>query len=310
MLIKVYFVNQYRYNLNLPPFERAGLRYVRSNSVYTSLLDQYFKGPGATERISYGWIALYNGFTGYSKFELTNGVANIYLTGICNRGNNPYTIANLLTYNFKQFPEVQYVKIYDQNGQTQDPTGLSDSEPVCLSPSFTPSPTPTFPPTPTPSPTPTRTPTATPTPTQTRLPSPTPLYVKINIFWVSQYRYDNNLPPFERAGVRYVRSSSVYTSLLDEYFKGPGFSERYSYGWIGLYNGFTGYSKFEFNNGIANIYLQGTCDRGNATYTIANLLIYNFKQFPEVKFVKIYDENGTTQDPTGLSDSIPACLQP
>jgi len=39
-------------------------------------------------------------------------------------------------------------------------------------------------------------------------------------------------------------------------------------------------------------------------------LIYNFKQFPEVKFVKIYDENGTTQDQTGLSDSIPACLQP
>jgi hypothetical protein len=108
-----------------------------------------------------------------------------------------------------------------------------------------------------------------------------------------------------------VHSNSVYMSLLDEYFKGPGATERYTYGWIGLYNGFTGYSKFELTEGgVANIYLKGTCNRGNATYTIANLLIYNFKQFPEVKFVKIYDENGTTQNPTGLSDSIPACLQP
>ena len=107
-----------------------------------------------------------------------------------------------------------------------------------------------------------------------------------------------------------MRSNRVYLSLLDEYFKGPGATERFTYGWIGLYNGFTGYSKFEFTNGIANIYLKGTCDRAGATYTIANLLTYNFKQFPEVKFVKIYDENGSTQDPSGLIDSIPACLQP
>ena len=126
---------------------------------------------------------------------------------------------------------------------------------------------------------------------------------------MSKFRYDNNLPPFERAGIRYVRSNNVYKSLLDEYFKGPGSTERFTYGWIALYNGFTGYSRFDLINGVAHIYLEGTCDRAGATYTIANLLTYNFKQFPEVKFVKIYDENGTTQDPTGSSDSIPACLQ-
>ena len=134
--------------------------------------------------------------------------------------------------------------------------------------------------------------------------------MKINVYFVNQYRYNNNLPPFERAGARYVRSNNVYLSLLDEYFKGPGATERYSYGWINLTNGFIGYNKFEFTNGVANIYLKGTCNRGDATYTIANLLTYNFKQFPEVKFVKIYDENGSTQDPSGLSDSIPACLKP
>jgi hypothetical protein len=127
---------------------------------------------------------------------------------------------------------------------------------------------------------------------------------------VSKFRYENNLPPFERAGVRYAKSSNVYRSLLDEYFKGPGATELYSFGWIALYNGFTGYSRFELVNGVAHIYHEGSCDRAGATYTIANLLIYNFKQFPEVQFVKIYDENGSTQSPTGFVDSIPACLQP
>ncbi|HSO13122.1 MAG TPA: hypothetical protein VLT51_12155, partial [Anaerolineales bacterium] len=92
--------------------------------------------------------------------------------------------------------------------------------------------------------------------------------------------------------------------------KGPGSSERYSYGWIALYNGFTGYDRYEVRDGVAHIYLKGTCDRAGATYTITDLLTLNLKQFPEIQFVKVYDENGTTQNPDGLSDSIPVCLQP
>jgi hypothetical protein len=136
------------------------------------------------------------------------------------------------------------------------------------------------------------------------------LYIKINVYFINKFRYDNNLPPFERAGVRWARTNNIYLTLLNEYFKGPGASERYQYGWINLANGFTGYSKFELKDGVANIYLTGVCNRGSTTYTIANLLIYNFKQFPEIRFVKIYDENGSTQTASGLSDSIPACLQP
>src|SRR5512132_3424381 len=77
----------------------------------------------------------------------------------------------------------------DQSGQTQDPTGQSDSEPLCLSQFFSPTPSPTR------TPTPTRTSTPTRTPTNTRQPSPTPLYVKVNVYFVSKYRYENNLPP-------------------------------------------------------------------------------------------------------------------
>jgi hypothetical protein len=99
-------------------------------------------------------------------------------------------------------------------------------------------------------------------------------------------------------------------SALNEYFKGPGATEKYIYGWIGIYSGFTGYSKLEITDGIARVYLVGTCTPERRDFNIANLIMLNLKQFPEIKFVKIYDENGSTQDPNGLSDSIPACLQP
>jgi hypothetical protein len=98
------------------------------------VLDEYFKGPGATERTSFGWIAIYNGFTGYSKIEIVNGVARLYLKGTCEPSGSAYDIGDILTYNLKQFPEVKYVKIYDANGVTKDEFGLTDSVPMCLEP--------------------------------------------------------------------------------------------------------------------------------------------------------------------------------
>ena len=140
-LIDVYFVNRVRYNANAPPFEVTGRRWARSNMLPQSALNEYFKGPGATERFSFGWIALYNGFTGYSRLEIRDGVAHVFLTGVCAPNGRNFNIADLITLNLKQFPEIRFVKIYDQNGQTQNPLGLSDSEPFCLSEFFTPSPT-------------------------------------------------------------------------------------------------------------------------------------------------------------------------
>jgi len=303
-LINVYFANKFRYENNLPPIEVAGKRYAHSNILPQSALNEYFKGPGSTERFSFGWIGIYNGFTGYRKLEIINGVANIYLTGVCTSEGKDFNIADLIRLNLKQFSGIQFVKIYDENGQTQSPTGQSDSEPICLSQVITP----TTPPTRTP--TPTRTSTPTRTPTQTRQPSPTPLYIKVNVYFVSKFRLTNKLPPFEVAGVRWARTNNIIGTVLDEYFKGPGSTERFSFGWIAIYNGFTGYSKIEIANGVARLYLTGTCEASDSPYTIANILTYNLKQFPEIQYVKIYDQNGVTQDPFGLSDSAPMCLQP
>jgi len=129
---------------------------------------------------------------------------------------------------------------------------------------------------------------------------------------VNKFRYENNLPPFVVTGDRWARSNRLPQTALDEYFKGPGSTERFSFGWIALYNGFTGYSRLEIREGVANVFLIGTCtpDPAGRDFTIADLITLNLKQFPEIRFVKIYDENGGTQNPDGLSDSIPACLQP
>ncbi len=171
--------------------------------------------------------------------------------------------------------------------------------------------TPTFTVTPsrTRTPTPTRTLTRTITPTHTRRPTATPLYRVIDVYFVSRVRYEANTPPFVMTGVRWARTNAVPQTALNEYFKGPGATERFSFGWIALYNGFTGYSRLEIRDGVAHVFLAGTCAPNGRDFNIADLLILNLKQFPEIRFVKIYDENGTTQNPDGLSDSIPACLQ-
>ena len=297
-------MNRARYVANTLPFEVKGRRWARSNMLPQSALNEYFKGPGATERFTFGWIALYNGFTGYSRLEIRDGVAHVFLTGVCAPDGRTFNIADLITLNLKQFPEIRFVKIYDQNGQTQNPLGLSDSEPFCLSEFFTPSPTMTL------TPTPTRTPTRTPTATHTRRPTATLSFVKVKVYFVNRARYNANTPPFEVAGERWVRTNNVPGNVLDEYFKGPGATERFTFGWIALYNGFTGYSRLEVRDGVAYVFLEGTCMPDGRDFNIADLIMLNLKQFPEIRFVKIYDENGTTQTPDGLSDSIPACLQP
>ncbi len=120
----------------------SGTRWVLSSKLPQAVLDEYFKGPGATERYSYGWVALYNGFTGYERLEVRDGGAHVFLKGGCFNEGYDFTIAELIALNLRQFPYIRYVKVYDAQGQTQFPEGERDSRPACLEPWFTPSPTP------------------------------------------------------------------------------------------------------------------------------------------------------------------------
>jgi hypothetical protein len=304
----VYFVNSVLLRAGTPPFEVAGYRWVRSSDNFPQdVLNGYFKGPGDTEKYVYRWIAIYSGFTGYTRLDVTGGIARLYLKGACNAPDRTYTIAQPLFVNLKQFSTIQFVKLYDEQGATEKPDGSVDSIPACLDPAFAPTPTPTA--TLSSSPTPTSTRTITPTPT--KRPTATPQYTLANVYFVDKKRYDSGVPPFEAAGKRWVLTNNLAANVLTEFFKGPGATEKTTYGWIAIYSGATGFSKLDVADGIARVYLKGQCNSQGATYTIADELRVNLKQFSTIiQFVKIYDQNGSTDVPDGNQDSIPACLEP
>jgi hypothetical protein len=163
--ITVYFTDNKRLIAGQLPYEVAVKRFVpTSKNIVNSVLDEFFKGPSDVER-NQGLAVIRNGFTGYSKVEFASGGVRVYLAGNCQSNGTLYNITRALIPTLKQFPGIQFVKIYDQFGHTREPAARVDSIPACLDPSFTPSVTPL--------PTSTLRSRLTPTPTRTRTPRPT-----------------------------------------------------------------------------------------------------------------------------------------
>ena len=134
ILITVYFTDTIRYATGGPPFEVAVSREVNADAnLPEAVLHEFFKGPTEEER-ALGYEAITDGFTGFSSLETTEGIARVHLTGICFSNGATYTIAQPLMKNLLQFEQVQYVKVFDQNGQTWEPDGPSNSSPACLEP--------------------------------------------------------------------------------------------------------------------------------------------------------------------------------
>jgi hypothetical protein len=132
--LKVYFVNVPRYAVGTEPYEDDVTRSVPlTESEPEMVLKQLFLGPTAQEKAQ-GLEVVLSGTTGFSKLIIEDGVARVYLTGKCNSGGATYTISNLIFANLAQFPNIQWVKIYDENGQTETPEGQTSSIPICLEP--------------------------------------------------------------------------------------------------------------------------------------------------------------------------------
>lgn len=130
--IDVYFTDRKRLQSHQPPYEIAVQRKVPEGGLLpASVLQEFFLGPTAAEQ-SRGLEAVTDGFTGFRAVEVENGVARVYLTGTCIQSNYPYTITQPLIANLRQFPEIQSVKIYDEQNQTIDIDGPGNSGPACL----------------------------------------------------------------------------------------------------------------------------------------------------------------------------------
>ena len=148
------------------------------------------------------------------------------------------------------------------------------------------------------------------TPVQSPSPSDTPTLVSITVYFTDSARYAVGTPPFEGAVTRHVApGSDLPAAVLDEFFRGPT-PEEQALGLERITSGFTGYSLLRIENGIAHLYLVGPCASNGAIYTIAQPILANLLPFPEIDYVKIYDQEGTTENPEGPTNSIPACLEP
>jgi hypothetical protein len=109
-------------------------RWVRDPaSLPEAILNAFFVGPTPEEQAQ-GLFLVTSGFSGYSQLTIEGGMARIYLTGTCASSGAAYSVAGPLVTNLRQFPEVQWVKIYDADGNTENPDGEGNSIPFCLEP--------------------------------------------------------------------------------------------------------------------------------------------------------------------------------
>jgi hypothetical protein len=133
-LITVYFTDQNRFVQGTEPYEVAVTREVPiSLEPMRAILDAFFTGPTA-EETDQGLILVSSGFTGVRDLTIQNGIARLYLDGKCANNGAAYSVANLIKKNLSQFPQINAVKIFDENGSNLDPDSPNSSLPYCLEP--------------------------------------------------------------------------------------------------------------------------------------------------------------------------------
>ncbi|MET8990214.1 GerMN domain-containing protein [Nonomuraea wenchangensis] len=108
---------------------------------------------------------------------------------------------------------------------------------------------------------------------------------------------------------RPVAAPATAYGALQRLFAGPTQAEK-AQGLRFVSSKATGFSKLTIRNGVARVYLTGRVSGGGAAFTVADQIRPTLKQFPSVKWVKIYDAAGRTQQPDGPTDSVPQSLEP
>jgi hypothetical protein len=133
---------------------------------------------------------------------------------------------------------------------------------------------------------------------------------RVKTYFFDEDRFVNNAPPYFVAVRRTVPVPAVARGALHRLYAGPTQAETAD-GLRLLRSGSTGFTNLSISaNEVARVQLKGNCSSGGSTVTVAGEIMPTLKQFPSVSWVKIYDRNGNTEQPTGLSDSIPECLEP
>ena len=129
------------------------------------------------------------------------------------------------------------------------------------------------------------------------------------VWLFNQKNYLSNRGSFYTPVWRPVQPFTPATGEMDRIFAGP-LPTEYAGGLRALLSRATGFSNLTISGGIARVRLTGGCSANGSTVSIAGEIMPSLKQFPTVRWVKIYDPSGHTLQPTGNVDSIPYCLEP
>jgi hypothetical protein len=129
------------------------------------------------------------------------------------------------------------------------------------------------------------------------------------VFFFDNDAFVANQEPFFRSVRRPVIPTAPARAVLDRLFAGPVAAERAD-GLRLLRSRATGLTGPDISGGVARTQMIGGCSSGGSTVTIAGEAMPTLRQFPSVRWVKIYGPRGHTERPSGRSDSIPFCLEP
>jgi Double-GTPase 2/Sporulation and spore germination len=113
--------------------------------------------------------------------------------------------------------------------------------------------------------------------------------------------------PILAAAGRPTITRGTASRVLQRLFAGPTQAER-ARGLRLITSGATGFTLLTIRHGVARVHLTGSCHGGGSVTTVATEIMPTLRQFPTVRWVKIYSPAGHTQFPDGSVDSIPACL--
>lgn len=133
--------------------------------------------------------------------------------------------------------------------------------------------------------------------------------VNAHVFLLNKNRFAVGQEPYTQAVNRHVLPPRLSYGALQRLFAGPTLAER-EQGLRFVSSKATGFKILSISDGVARVQLTGGCSSGGSTFTIADEIFPTLKQFPWIHWVKIYDPSGSTEHPTGHSDSIPFSLEP
>lgn len=130
---RVWFLDEDRFLASRDPYFVPRLRPVRVHAPATGVMDRLFAGPLPRERAQ-GLRLVRSGATSFADLVIESGLAHVRLVGGCNSRGSTVTVAGSVLPSLRQFPSVDWVKIYDPAGQTASAAGAGDSIPDCLNP--------------------------------------------------------------------------------------------------------------------------------------------------------------------------------